>query len=343
MTKVHLNLNPSRDYLRRPLRLFLVYTGLALATSCHSDRSEGPAEPAGKPASSGSHAELLLLVEDSHWEGPIGETLKRTFARPFPGLLQSESLFNTIPVNPKAVTGLLKRTKSIVIIEVQDSAYFRVERNLWAQPQIVAIIAGPENTIRQTLRDRRQELIDLFREHDIQLIQRRMAKSSVKNLPQPLLNMGIQKMTLPKGLQLTTHNDTVAVFWQRGMKTDQGLLVYSRVLRDEVLPGQDVIAVRDSICKYYIPGAIEGAYMGTETEITPIQKIVPIGNHFAIETRGNWTSINDRMGGPFISYTIYLDEQDRIVTLDAWFYGPSVKKRNFLLEMEAYMRSVQFN
>jgi hypothetical protein len=332
------SINPFLENIRKIVR----FGAFALLIGCSPSEDKDEPATSSKPASSGSHAELLLVVDTQEWEGKIGNALKRTFAKPYPGLLQSESLFNIIPVDPKGVTSLLKKTKSIVITEVRDSAFFRVEKNLWAQPQIVVFIAGSELDIRKTLRDRGPELIEMFREHDIQLIQKRLVKSSVKKLPNTMKEMGFQSMSLPKGLELTTDNDSVLVFWNRGMKTDQGLLIYSRRLNDDVLPGQDVIAVRDSICKHYIPGAVEGAYMGTEKEVAPTQNIVPIAGHFAIETRGSWTSINDRMGGPFISYTIYLDEQDRIVTLDAWFYGPSVKKRNFLLEMEAYLRTATF-
>jgi hypothetical protein len=130
------------------------------------------------------------------------------------------------------------------------------------------------------------------------------------------------------------------VLWSRGAKTDQGLLVYKRAQREDILPGQDVIAARDSICKYYLPGAVEGSYMATELGYAPQQEVLDLAGAFAVETRGLWRSEGDKMGGPFINYTVYLDKTNEILTIDGWFYGPGVKKRNFMLEMEAFLRTL---
>ena len=44
--------------------------------------------------------------------------------------------------------------------------------------------------------------------------------------------------------------------------------------------------------------------------------------------------------GPFLSYTIYDEKNDRILTVES-VYGPTAKKRNVVLEMEAMMRSIK--
>ena len=60
-----------------------------------------------------------------------------------------------------------------------------------------------------------------------------------------------------------------------------------------------------------------------------------------IETRGLWRMNGDFMGGPFLSYTIYDEKNDRILTIESLLYGPTAKKRNVVLEMEAMMRSIK--
>jgi hypothetical protein len=49
----------------------------------------------------------------------------------------------------------------------------------------------------------------------------------------------------------------------------------------------------------------------------------------------------DFMGGPFLSYSIYDEKNDRILTVEALLYGPQAKKRNVVLEMEAMMKSIK--
>ncbi|MDC0972677.1 DUF4837 family protein, partial [bacterium] len=88
-------------------------------------------------------------------------------------------------------------------------------------------------------------------------------------------------------------------------------------------------------------GTYEGSYMSTELMIPPSIENTEISGMFAIETRGLWRMNGDFMGGPFLSYTIYDEKNDRILTIESLLYGPTAKKRNVVLEMEAMMRSIK--
>lgn len=331
-------------YLKHPILVLFV---MAFFFSCNNSSEEkkganGTANQASKAKSSGSHAELLVIIDDALWASKVGLALKKQIAQPFPGLPTPESLFNVIPVSPTGVTALLKRTKSVIVVEERDTSVYRVERNLWAQPQIVVYISGSKAEIAHHIRQNAKEFTHLFREHDKSLLQARLSKNAYQDLPPAMKKMGIKKMLIPKNLELATDHDSVLVFWSRGMKTDQGLLVYKRPMRDDILPGQDVVAARNAVCKIYIPGVFDGSYMTTETDMPPTQAMVSLGGQFGIETRGIWKTEGDKMGGPFISYTIYPEQTDHIITVEGWFYGPGIKKRNFMLEMEAYLQTIQF-
>ena len=326
---------------------FIFLFVMAFAVGCSNPSADTSAAEekkahASKIKSSGSHAELLVIVDDALWNSKAGLYLKKKIAQPFPGLPTPESLFNVIPVAPSKVTSLLKRTKSILIVEERDTSIYKVDINLWAQPQMVVYISGNQKEIAQHIKDHSNEFITAFQTQDRELIKTRMANNAYETLPKSLGAMGIKKMLLPKNLELSTDHDSVVVFWSRGVKTDQGLLVYRRPINEDVLPGQDVIEARNAVCKTYIPGVFEGSYMTTELEIPPTQSMISLGGQFAIETRGVWKTEGDKMGGPFINYTIYPENQDATITIEGWFYGPGVKKRNFMLEIEAYLQSIEF-
>ena len=46
------------------------------------------------PENTGKLNEIILVIKDKEWEGPIGKILKNTFQIEIPGLPQSERLFN---------------------------------------------------------------------------------------------------------------------------------------------------------------------------------------------------------------------------------------------------------
>ena len=77
----------------------------------------------------------------------------------------------------------------------------------------------------------------------------------------------------------------------------------------------EIIAHRDSIGKNYFEGTYEGSYMTTEMLIPPSIANTEISGMYALETRGLWRMEGDFMGGPFLSYSIYDEKNDRILPL----------------------------
>ena len=91
----------------------------------------------------------------------------------------------------------------------------------------------------------------------------------------------------------------------------------------------------------YLSTNVEAAIKQINGLIIPRQKIVEIGDMFAVETRGLWKTVGDFMGGPFLSYTIYDEANDQIIVVEGMVYGPDSKKRNVLFELEVMMRSIE--
>ena len=48
------------------------------------------------------------------------------------------------------------------------------------------------------------------------------------------------------------------------------------------------------------------------------------------------------MSGPFLNYTFVDEENNRVVTIDAFVYAPKDKKRIHMKEMEAILYSLEF-
>jgi len=155
--------------------------------------------------------------------------------------------------------------------------------------------------------------------------------------------MGIKNIRLSRGFEQTLDKPGLKIFRQSTKKTEQFLLFYIRPMREDYLPGQDIVAERDSIGKNYFEGPLSGSYFATELRMPPQQETTEIDDQFAIETRGLWRTVGGFMGGPFLSYTVYNDRTNEVLCVEGLFYGPDAKKRNILLEMEAIMRSIEWN
>jgi hypothetical protein len=319
--------------------LFSLLASILLFTSC----KEKNAEDRYVPPSSGTHAEMLIVTSEELWRNQVGEALLAALGQEQYGLPQSEGVFSINRIKPEAFTSIFTKTKSIVFAEIGDTTMVELKRNVWAKPQLVATLVAPtKKELTELIALNKEELIEKFHEADLGVVRGRMAGTAYKKLPEGLKTFGIKKMTLSTGFEPTLEKEGIHIYRQETKKTQQFLVFYTRPMRDDMLPGQDIIEMRDSIGKQYFEGSADGSYFGTEILLPPQQRTAEIDGQFAVETRGLWKTFGDFMGGPFLSYTIYNDAANEVLCIEGFIYGPDAQKRNIMLEMEAMMRSIEF-
>ncbi len=320
---------------------FTLFIGL-FCISCNNQETNS-AQKKYLPPSSGTHAEMMLVVENALWKSQTGKALIESLGQPQYGLPQSEGIFSLNRIAPADFQGLLKRTKSLIFIERGDSVIIESKRDVWASPQLVTTITAPtEREILEILKTNESKLIEAYHKSDLNAVRIRMKKFTYKQIPSNLGDFDIEQMDLQKGFNQTLNKPDIKIFRQETKKTTQFLVFSTRPIKDDVLPGQDIVAARDSIGKRYFEGSADSSYFATEMLFPPQQVTSEVDNKFAIETRGMWKTIGDFMGGPFISYTIFNDEKNEILTIEGFIFGPDAKKRNVLLEMEAMITSIKF-
>ena len=58
-------------------------------------------------------------------------------------------------------------------------------------------------------------------------------------------------------------------------------------------------------------------------------------NKSILVVKGLWEMKNDAMGGPFITHSIVDSANNRVITAEAFIYGPGEKKRDRMRRLEA--------
>ncbi|MEX0720649.1 MAG: DUF4837 family protein [Balneolaceae bacterium] len=90
-------------------------------------------------------------------------------------------------------------------------------------------------------------------------------------------------------------------------------------------------STRDSLSQQFIKGTRDSMYVNTYYE-SPAQRPV-ITNSFqkerliAYETRGTWHMINGAMGGPFVNFTYYDPDTERLFMVEYSQFAPSVREK----------------
>lgn len=300
------------------------------------------------PDSSGKIAEIVVVIDSVNWAGEIGDAIKDEFIKYFPGLPQAEPQFSMVVIPNSQFNSLLKSGRNILFVDITDEKKAGVfkKKNMWAKNQYTASIQAPTaSEVRKLVLENGKELTEFFREGEIERIQSKVKKIAI-GMPKTLQNEGVS-VKVPKKYRLNVQKDDFHYYINDEPEYMQGILIHSMSMeeftKDSLNIKDAIISVRDSITSKFIEGATEGSYMVTELLFLPKYKKLELEGKQVIETRGLWRMENEIMGGPFISYTVLDPENNRVVTVEAFVFAPSKKKRNFLLEHEAILKTVSLN
>lgn len=101
-------------------------------------------------------------------------------------------------------------------------------------------------------------------------------------------------------------------------------------------------ATRDSLMEHLVQGERDGSYVTTDyrrpletRDVTREDRLI------GYETMGLWRMTNDFMGGPFVHFTYYDPETERLFMVEYAQFAPSVKKRRFVRQFQAMGRTFE--
>ena len=302
---------------------------------------------------SGAINNVSVVVENDLWDGSVGEAIRGVLAKPIYGLPQDEPTFTISQIPPSVFSGFVTKNRTVLKIETSNDAGIKILDNVYAKPQKVIVVSGKsKKEIIDLITKNETKIIETFRNQELAERSRQMAKSPHKITSiKEKLGLTIQ---FPSIYEVAKERDNF--FWLRKDITigHAHLMIYElpidAIKRNDSTVMQ-IIKLRDSIGQAYFKGRLDGnldangntinSFMITEDAYTPFYSETTLDNKPALETKGIWELTNDFMGGPFINYAIEDKINNRWVVVEGFVFAPSVEKRNYMLELEAIIKSVK--
>ena len=334
--------------------VFLSFFAVLVFTQC-SETSPG----GHKPGAAGDLGDILVVMNDFHWKGPAGDTIRAIFeayqyALPYPG----QSMFQVRHTDPKNLSRLTKVNRNILLVNIKDLPQYKKPKvqktkDLWANGQIVfQIYTATSADFITTFSEYVQVFID---EYNLQ--ERSWNTKKFNDNPNYDIQIALKQdhqlsLTVPEGFDLKENKEDFIWLQLNRMRkqgkrehdVNQDVFIYTYpYTEDSTFTIQALINKRDSICKQYVPGAAPGSYLATEYEYQPPRgKEIMYNNQFATEMRGLSKMVGDYRGGPFISLTTLDEKNNRIITVEGTVFAPNFKKREYLRELEAILYSLTY-
>jgi|YNPMSStandDraft_1061717.scaffolds.fasta_scaffold00316_15 hypothetical protein len=295
------------------------------------------------PNSSGKPGEIIIVIEKHIWNSSVGENIKNTFMSDYPALPQDEPTFSLYPIPNANFNDIFQASRNILKLTFNknsDSTFYRFVKDRWAKPQIlVELIAKDINQMNKLIKEKGNEIKEILLLEERDRLKKVYEKFREKSLIMPLKKFNID-LIIPKGYKLNI--DTTNFLWISAETPymSQGLFIYSVPYSDTIqFNVKNLLYVRDSLLKKYIPGPLYGTYMTTEHLYPVEQKTITLNNNFAKELRGLWKIENDFMGGPFVSINTVV--KNKIVTVEGYVYAPKDDKKIYVWQIESILYSLK--
>jgi len=321
------------------------------------------------PDATGTHGEIILLIEDDLWTGAVGESVSAQLDQNAKGpYLRPEPMFTVVRKRPAELNHLSQLNRNLLKVMVDfDSTYSETviieKRDYFAKNQLFVIIkdSDPDRLYKYIVNDF-GNIIDLFNDFELQQLIREYKErpnAAIKEKAQK--NFGIS-ISLPKESELKV--DSSHFMWVKRDRSkhllsneslrsnetywiQQGILFWSEPYSDtSQLTTHGVLQKRDSMLKYHVPGKVKHSYMSTEYDpyYKPESRVFEYNGSYAIEIRGLWVHRGDPAafgGGPFVQYTIHNKSKGTVVTVCGYIYAPKFDKREYIREIDAMLNTIE--
>ena len=317
------------------MRIFKAFLTVLILVSCDKEVKNF------KPQSSGRINSISVIIDKSSWDGKIGDAIRDKYASEFIGLPQVEEAFTLNYIPYEAFTGFGRTARNIIYINKKKQDKPRMIRDRYARPQLFLEVSGLDNeSIIQGILTSFEFSSAQFQNGEITENKKRILNSLLKDTGLDSLNISLN---IPSAYSVFK-NEPETIWLQKPLKNGTSNLIIKDLkssLSDfEKINLNDVVSLRDSIGKEFIPGRVENSYMITEKEYLPYISYQTVNGFEAIETRGTWEVKGDYMGGPFINYIIKDTLNNSLLYVEGFVFSPSQRKRDKMIELEAVIKSM---
>jgi hypothetical protein len=317
------------------MRIFKAFLTVLILVSCDKEVKNF------KPQSSGRINSISVIIDKPSWDGKIGDAIREKYASEFIGLPQVEEAFTLNYIPYEAFTGFGRTARNVIYINKKKQDKPRMIRDRYARPQLFLEVSGLDNeSIIQGISSSFEFSSSQFQNGEITENQNRILNSLLKDTGLDSLNISLN---IPSAYSVFK-NESETVWLQKPLKNGTSNLIIknlnSSVYDFEKINLNDVVSLRDSIGKEFIPGRVENSYMITEKEYLPYISYQTVNGFDAIETRGTWEVKGDYMGGPFINYIIKDTLNNSLLYVEGFVFSPSQRKRDKMIELEAIIKSM---
>jgi len=324
---------------------FVFVSFLLLTLSCDTINQQGGMAGRIMPNITGGAGEVLVVMDQFNWDNSAGDLLQDILKEEYPGLPQSEPIFDVIQVTASSFDGVYQFHRSIVLTKVASGLEpnIRFRENIWAKPQILVQIDAPTGTaLRELISENEDRIKGFLVQYDRNRLMNVYKDSKDPAIQKEIATHHQVRLAIPRGYNMDFSKEEFTSVSIESPDLSQVIQIYDYPANGpEDLNLANIVAKRNSFTQTFVKGPRDGSYMIIAKMFEPIAYDLTNNNMDVVELRGLWDLENGFMGGPFVSHSVYDAKRGRIVTVDGYIYHPNQKKRVKMKQLEAIIYSME--
>jgi len=331
-----------------------------------------------KPSALGVMNDIVIVADQDTWDGMVGDSIRYYFEGYYPLTPRPEPIFDLrhftytdiVSSNAKKelrtyliVADLDDPSSEITKLVTEDLGADRISRakedksfttsigrDKWATGQVLIYLFDHGlDGLAAAVAQNYNGISSKVNEHDrVQLEQLTYARGRnggiTRDLKTRFTDIDLEIPSDYKVVQDSLSDD--GFIWLRKDDTKYGTVNIGMNMYDYT--GPDIITKAEAKRRFNlfarkITSNAPGSYGVINDRDLPILEFDrQIESHFTREWRGIWEMEKDFMGGPFISYAIINESNQKMLVINALFFAPGVKKRDFMQQVDLMVKSIKW-
>ncbi|MCH8549070.1 MAG: DUF4837 family protein [Balneolaceae bacterium] len=326
------------------------------------------------PSAIGDIDRVIVVMDSTNWDGETALALEETFGgaietlpsfepryrlefrdfrsnRELDNIRENRNVIFATPIDAETNVGSFVR--AILSSDVEnrvrqgDSFAFPIE-DRWRRDQWVLVLTSTDDDeLAEKIRNSEESLISSLEKREFDRREREVFRRGEQvDLNEYLWdNFGWKVRMQHDYIQINESEDAI-VFGRYLPDNNRRMWAWWKddVKDIDFLDSDWINATRDSLMQIYMEGESDGNYVTTEYRDPRVVKTTEIerDDHIiGFETMGTWRMVGNVMGGPFVNFTYYDPETERLFMVEYWQFAPSVPKRRFVRQFQAMGRTFE--
>ena len=368
-----LQISNQSDYHSRMNRISTyIILGLCafLISGCASDTIK---RLEGKPNAFGLADRIAVVADEELWNDRVKDTIDYYYGSAYVILPQPEPIFDIQHVTPLQIKNYEVRRKLrcyLIIANLEDeqalSTKFvkqdigeenyrralvdstfntKVAKDRWALGQLVIYLWGRDKE--ELIRNLKSNFagitkrINKFdeRQHEATVY---FGGENITAKTKIIKSLGVE-LRVPQEYVLAISDNTTAWLRKESNKASMNILIHRiKYTNKRQLTKEGLKNLRNNVGKAYVSSSVPDSYMRiNDVDLPLFVDPVTLDNKYTLHGRGIWDIVNDFMGGAFVSYLIYDEEEGELILIDGFVHAPGEDKRLFMQQLNHILKTVK--